>query len=428
MTISKPKHLFTTPENRKSKISPGGHVSNWRFGRGRCLGYRNGIRGCYWYARVRLLGEKYKRCNLGRADDDLVADGEKVLSFDQALEKAEEWCDSFEDAIPRYMDWEIPVYPDLSPAPPYTVAHAMIDYLRWFRENRRTFQKIYYTNREFILPSLGHIPLDELDTKTVRAWFDDIAEAPARLRNLRGKEIVYREKSYDPEAIRKRRNSANHILALLKSALNRAYQYGDIDTDLAWSRVKFFRRVDHPRIRYLEKSQCKDLISVCPPDLGNLVMGALMTGCRLGELRRMRVQDYLPDLKRVLVDDTKNDVLRHASLSPEGIAFFSKFTKGRKPDQLMFLRVDGTGWRPCVHYRKFHAACIVASINPPIRFHCLRHTYASHAAMAGIPLGVIAKQLGHCDTLMVERHYSHLGSSYVDEVIQERMPELISME
>lgn len=157
-------------------------------------------------------------------------------------------------------------------------------------------------------------------------------------------------------------------------------------------------------------------------------MGALMTGCRLGELRRMRVQDYLPDLKRVLVNDTKNDKLRHSSLSPEGIEFFSELTKGRKPYHLMFLRKDGSGWRPHVHYKKFKATCIAAGIHPPIRFHALRHTYASHAAMAGIPLTVIAKQLGHRDTLMVERHYSHLGSSFVDEIIQTQMPALVSGE
>lgn len=94
----------------------------------------------------------------------------------------------------------------------------------------------------------------------------------------------------------------------------------------------------------------------------------------------------------------------------------------------MFLREDGTGWRPYVHYKKFNAACIRAGIHPPLHFHGLRHTYASHAAMAGIPLNVIAKQLGHRDTLMVERHYSHLGSSYVDEIIQTQMPTLVSLD
>jgi hypothetical protein len=41
------------------------------------------------------------------------------------------------------------------------------------------------------------------------------------------------------------------------------------------------------------------------------------------------------------------------------------------------------------------AACERAKIDPPADFHCLRHTWASHAAMNGIPLMVVAKNLGH---------------------------------
>ena len=43
----------------------------------------------------------------------------------------------------------------------------------------------------------------------------------------------------------------------------------------------------------------------------------------------------------------------------------------------------------------------------------LRHTYTSRLAMRGVPLAVIAAQLGHADTRMVEKHYGHLSSGYV---------------
>jgi len=46
--------------------------------------------------------------------------------------------------------------------------------------------------------------------------------------------------------------------------------------------------------------------------------------------------------------------------------------------------------------------------------------------MAGIPLAVIAKLMGHRDTRMMESYYSHIGNSYVDEVIQNKMPSLVS--
>jgi integrase len=37
-------------------------------------------------------------------------------------------------------------------------------------------------------------------------------------------------------------------------------------------------------------------------------------------------------------------------------------------------------------------------------FHILRHTWASLAVMNGTPLLVVAKNLGHADTRVVEEH------------------------
>jgi integrase len=67
-------------------------------------------------------------------------------------------------------------------------------------------------------------------------------------------------------------------------------------------------------------------------------------------------------------------------------------------------------------------ACERAKIKPPISFHGLRHTYASHAVMNGAPLLVVAKNLGHSDTRMVERHYGHLAPSYVADAIRKAAP------
>jgi hypothetical protein len=64
------------------------------------------------------------------------------------------------------------------------------------------------------------------------------------------------------------------------------------------------------------------------------------------------------------------------------------------------------------------AVCAAARIDPPANFHPLRHTYASRLAMRGVPLAVIAAQLGHSDTRMVEKHYGHLAPSYVAETVR----------
>ena len=50
------------------------------------------------------------------------------------------------------------------------------------------------------------------------------------------------------------------------------------------------------------------------------------------------------------------------------------------------------------------------------------HTWASHAVMNGVPLMVVAKNLGHADTRMVEKHYGHLAPSYIVDAIRAGAP------
>jgi Phage integrase family len=63
---------------------------------------------------------------------------------------------------------------------------------------------------------------------------------------------------------------------------------------------------------------------------------------------------------------------------------------------------------------------------PPINFHGLRHTWASHAVMNGMPLIVVAKNLGHTTTRMVEKHYGHLAPSYVSRAVRAHAPRFAS--
>ncbi len=44
--------------------------------------------------------------------------------------------------------------------------------------------------------------------------------------------------------------------------------------------------------------------------------------------------------------------------------------------------------------------------------------------MRGVPLPVIARQLGHADTRMTERHYAHLAPSYIADAIRAGLPRL----
>ena len=67
-------------------------------------------------------------------------------------------------------------------------------------------------------------------------------------------------------------------------------------------------------------------------------------------------------------------------------------------------------------------ACKRARIQPPANFHCLRHTYASLTIMNGALAMVVARNLGHADTRMVEMHYGHLAQSYITDAIRAAAP------
>jgi integrase len=87
----------------------------------------------------------------------------------------------------------------------------------------------------------------------------------------------------------------------------------------------------------------------------------------------------------------------------------------------MLIHANGTGWGASHQIRPMAEACRAAGIAGG-SFRILRHTAASHLVMAGVPLIVVAHNLGHSDTRMTERHYAHLAPSYVAETIRKFAP------
>jgi integrase len=121
------------------------------------------------------------------------------------------------------------------------------------------------------------------------------------------------------------------------------------------------------------------------------------------------------------VRTSKAGKVRHIELTAEGLEFFREITAGRNGSDLLFQH-DGEPWRKSHQQRPLAEACRIAGISPTASFHTLRHTYASLMIMDGVPLMVVARNLGHADTRMVEKHYGHLATSYVREAIRGAKP------
>jgi integrase len=406
------------------------HQPYWRaIEAGAAIGYRKGSTGGVWLVRVSdpSAGGGYRQERLGRADDALKAAGEAVLDYRQAENAARDW-------IARHHRVAAGMEPEAvaAPAAPYTVTDALTDYLSdYVARGGKALAATKQAAGAHIQPALGRLPVGRLTREKLRSWHRSLAATPARLRS-KG-EQRYRDTEGDPDATRRRHASANRVLTILKAALNHAHAEGKVTcpTD-AWTAVKAFRGADKAKVRYLLDDEIIRLVNACPEDFRRLVTGALLTGCRYGELAAMRAADFDPRAGTVAIRESKARKPRHIALTDEGRGFFQEITAGRTSTTRLFERdrlvIQATrkaaaqtvrvGWSKTDQFRPIRAACVAASITPAISFHELRHTYASRLAMRGVPMGVIAAQLGHSDTRMTERHYAHLSPSYVAETVR----------
>jgi integrase len=226
----------------------------------------------------------------------------------------------------------------------------------------------------------------------------------------------------DTEARRRRKSTANRILTTLRAALNRAWREGKVASNAEWARVEPFKAVDTARIRYLQVAEAQRLLNAADPDFRKLVRAALETGARYGELVRLQVHDFNSDAGTIAIRTSKSGKGRHIILTPEGAGFFGQLCTGRAGDEIMLVKANGEPWGRSEQVPLMRKACKIAKISPPNNFHGLRHTWASLAVMNGVPLMIVARNLGHADTRMCEAHYAHLAPNYVAEAIRAGAP------
>lgn len=378
--------------------------------RGCALGYRKGAKGGTWIVRFRGDDGRQSYGPLGASDDARDSDGLSVYSFPQAQERARAWFD--QKAREQAGDF----------APldrPYTVADALTDYRAdYLRRGGKAADRLDWSGAAWISPELGAVELVKLSKARIVAWHQKIAETPARLRTKPGTAQKHRPADDSAEAVRRRRSTANRVLTILKAALNHAHREGKCASDDAWRTVRAFREADAARLRYLSDDEARRLTNACPGDFRALVMGALLSGCRYGELAAMTVDDFNADAGTLRVRASKGGKPRHVVLTQEGRDFVAQRSAGKPGSTRLFIRGNGKPWGKSEQQRPLTAACTAARIDPPVNFHGLRHTYASRLAMRGVPLAVIAAQLGHADTRMVEKHYGHLSPNYIADTVR----------
>jgi len=406
----------------RAKLKPSGKPYYRSIEPGLHLGYRKGKgAGGKWVMRRYVGGGNYEVSTLGTADDSdsSLADGEIIFTFAQAQDRARR----------RALEANRTAAGLSTRGGLYTVKSAIEDYITAYSAGHtkgggKALPDLRKRADAFIIPQFGDTEAAKLTTTKIKALLEQLAAFAPRLRTgKKADEQKFRKvDGDDPDVRRRRRSSVNRAFTVLKAALNHAWRDGKIDSDAAWRKVQPFREVDAARVRYLEIKECRRLVNSCDAEFRPLVEAALATGARYGELAALNVADFHSESGTVHIRSSKSGKGRHIHLNGESVAVFKRITAGRPASNPMFMKDSGGRWLKSHQARPMREACERAKIDPPASFHHLRHTWASLPVMNAMPLMVVAKNLGHADTRMVEKHYGHLAPSYIAEAVRASAP------
>lgn len=392
----------------RRKLPPRGKPYYRAVEKGVHLGYRKLTRGAGTWVCRRYNGESYVVSRIAIADDFSDSNKISILNFWEAT-------DATRNDMKLRAETEIA---------PLTVNEAMDDYLAFKESEGADVNDAKRRIAVHIRPKLGNKKVMALTSQMIRNWHKELADSSALIRRAKDGPKKFKPVVLDdPERVRRRKSSANRVLTLLKAGLNHAFDEEKVPSNAAWGRrVKPFRNVDAARPHYLQVAEAKRLIAASDTEFRPMIHAALLTGARYSEITRLRVRDFDGNIGNVAIQKSKSQKARNIVLTDEGSRYFKQLCQGRDGGQLMFSREDGSQWRSSQQARPVKDAHKRARIGSPITFNGLRHTWASHSVMNGVPLMIVAKNMGHADTRMVEKHYGHLAPSYITDAIRKGAP------
>ena len=203
----------------------------------------------------------------------------------------------------------------------------------------------------------------------------------------------------------------NHLLVLNK-CLTTAYEWLKFDSKppkILWPKCP------PPETDYLSPEECELLLAHADGLIGEMILVALRTGMRQGEIKGLQwssidwqnmnvtVRHSRCDRARDIVSP-KNNRIRHIPLD---IDVCEMLHKRKRNTGYVFTDAKE---KPFDHKRltyRLEKVCKRAGLRR-ITWHVLRHTFASHLAMKGVPLHTVQALMGHSTIIMTMR-YAHVA-------------------
>ena len=286
-----------------------------------------------------------------------------------------------------------------SEAKRHTVGEMIDRYLREVLPGKNPeFQEARTYQLNFWKEQIGSYTLAEATPAVIAEARDNLANTPAR-----------GDRKRSPASV-------NRHLAALSSLFTLAMKEWMWIDDTPMRKISM---VTEPRgrVRFLSDAERKSLLEACQ-DSGNpllypLVVTALSTGARQGELLGIRWKDVDFHMGLIRLENTKNNERRAVPLTSHALELLKEMASVRRIDTDLVFPFKGGRYGVRGPWSK---ALKTADIEN-FRFHDLRHSAASYLAMNGATLAEIAEVLGH-KTLQMVKRYAHLTEQHTSRVVE----------
>jgi integrase len=219
----------------------------------------------------------------------------------------------------------------------------------------------------------------------------------------------------------------NKVLMAFKTILNEAVK----SNHLLKNPIKGYAELREPprTIKFWNKEDAAKFLEHTKNDsLYSLYVTALNTGMRLGEALGLCWDKIDFENNHIVVsrclgrsglrDTTKTHEARYIPMNKNLRVLFESLYKNRISDKYIFCKPSGDHLDyNHVTLRSFKRSQVECGITKIIRFHDLRHTFASHFMMNGGNIYTLQKLLGHKDiqTTMI---YAHLDKDFLQREIE----------
>lgn len=174
------------------------------------------------------------------------------------------------------------------------------------------------------------------------------------------------------------------------------------------------------RVRFLDIDEKEKLLEACRRStsqfLYSIVVLALATGMRRGEILNMKWSDVDLFKGKAVLHETKNGERRVVSITGHTLEILRAHANQPQHAYSAYVFPGAFGSKPIQIRSPWNRVVQMAKL-PDFHFHDLRHTFASYLAMNGATLAEIAEALGHKTLSMVKR-YAHLTEEHTRSVVE----------